>query len=147
MLNQNPSTTSGMFNPEDLQSGKKLLDGQDIETLRNWSMGSSYGNTALSGGGAAGAPIANANIYVVETVAAGADSIALPFGVAGLTVRVFNQTTTSLTLWPQPAVNPATGVVDVLHSAANSAITNQAIAGAASISYFCLKPGLWKSSS
>lgn len=146
---QTPAASSAaLFDPTDLQSGKKLIDGASIATLLQWTFTSQYGLTALSGGGQAGAPVINAGVVEIDTVAAGADSISLPFAVAGLSSRVFNQAATnSLTVWPQPGVNPATGIADVFLNAAGATIASQALAAKASVIYFALKPGVWKSTS
>lgn len=70
-------------------------NGVDTAFGNNFLRSFANGLTAHSGGTQAAALPLTADINNVSTVAAGADSVALPLGVAGMAITVSNQTATN----------------------------------------------------
>lgn len=107
------------------------------------------GVTALAGGGQAGATnIGQPNaqgifpaFVEVDTVASAADSVALPFAVAGRMMFIRNAGANSMNVFAQASNNRATGAQDSINGGANG--TGVAVAANHGAIAFCAKSGVW----
>lgn len=104
-------------------SGPQLIDGQWLNFL---SAGQNQlfqnGITAHSGGTQAACLILNnaSWLYEVDTVAAGNDSICLPYAQAGSTLSIRNAGANVLNFFPQNTNNPATAAADTINGQTNT---------------------------
>jgi hypothetical protein len=126
-------------------TGFALIDGAWLNGL---SGGTNYtyqsGITAHAGGGQTSAfqlP-AGINMFEVDTVATGGDSIALPQCVAGTYLWLRNGTaSTSMSVYGSPTVNSLTAANDTINGTAGSSAYT--IGGATNGVFFCAKNGAW----
>lgn len=118
-----------------LATTKQLISGLHINNLTYLLTGTSTGNnTALAGGGYAGAPTIGSAFYEINTVASANDSVALPLAKSGLRVCVTNSGANSANVFPQPA--------DAINAGGAGAAV--ALAAAATAMFVCTKDGIWK---
>ena len=107
---------------------------------------------ALAGGAQAGAPILGGmNAQGVEpfliriaTVVTAADSFRLVNAIAGKSLLIHNPTANACAIFAEPAVNKATGVVDIINGLANG--TALSIPAGKIGLFFCAKDGFWSGS-
>jgi len=131
-------------------TGKALQDS-------DWLLGLAGGDNltcqdivCLAGGAQAGSPVMGAVVNGLEatlirlkTVVTAGDSAQLPQAIHGRELSVLNSTANSANIFANATVNKATGVVDVIQNVANG--TAVALAGNASVYYFCPADGVWGS--
>lgn len=121
-----------------------LLDGQRQQGIEQGA-NNTYKSTliAFAGGGQANATQIppSAQLVRVSTVATGADSVKLPFALAGMAKLVVNDTANSMNLYAKNGNNRKTGVPDTINSVA--AGTAYAVAAGVSVLFFCPVDGEW----
>ena len=142
-----PTTAVMLPNQTDVAPGEGLKDGQSLATIMQWTMSGFLIPTTVAGQANAAAPVLNARINRVAAVAAANDPVQLPFAVPGLQVIVLNDdAANALKVYPNAGANPFNGgVVDTMVNNAGGASLSSTINAQASISYYCYKPGVWKS--
>lgn len=126
-----------------------------------WLLGMAGGNNrlsasgnivALAGGAQAGAPILGGNnaqglepaLIRITTVVTAADSFQLINALSGKTLMIQNPTANAAAIFASPAVNKATGVVDVINGLANG-VALSIPAGKIGL-FFCAQDGFWAGS-
>lgn len=102
------------------------------------------GITAHSGGGQTSCLVLTPGIYLyeVDTVAAGNDSICLPFAQAGVNFSIRNAAASnSMNIFAQSGTNLATATTDQINGSSNS--SSYAVAAGSSAECFAAKSGQW----
>lgn len=124
--------------------GFQLVDGQWLRGLSDGLNRSvAIGITAHAGGTQAAAfqlP-ANRQMIEVDTVAAGNDSVLLPFSSAGTMLTVFNNGASTLAIYANPNNNALTGAPDVINKTTNT--TSYTLTTGQSAMFSCAKNGIW----
>ena len=132
----------------------RLIDGGELKQLANMFFNYTTGITALAGGGQAGATQLNQGLNRVDTCATNDDSVMLPFAIPGNQCVVYNNTSSTLSIYGQVAnpQNPTTaspqGIGDTI--AASTSNTQQAtatgitLATAKTAIFYCFVLGQWK---
>lgn len=125
-------------------AGFGLVDSARINGIEQGE-NSSYKSTltANSGGGQANAtqiPPA-AQMVRVSTVAVAADSVKLPFAIAGAMKLVVNDTLNAMDVFAKNGTNRLTGTTDTINALANGVALSIAAGGRAM--FFCPKDGKW----
>lgn len=125
-------------------AGFALPDGQWLRELSNGNNDTATsGITAHSGGTQAAALQLSNNysLYEIDTVAADADSVLLPFAAAGARKMVFNNGAHTLDVYASPNTNPLTGAADVINKTTN--VTAYALTTGQTAIFWCAKNGIW----
>lgn len=125
----------GVFSGPNLTAINAALTAQNANNtlLAAGTLTGATGLTAHSGGGQGSALALTAGINLVGTVAAIADSVALPTSVAGLFVTVVNDAALSL-----QAFGASTDTIDDVATA-----TGVSVPGKSTATFFCAAAGAW----
>jgi hypothetical protein len=125
-------------------SGFALPDGQWLRELSN---GNNYtyqaGIVAKASGTQATGTVLSAVIamWQVDTVATTADSVVLPFAIAGQSKSLFNNGAQTLDIYASALTNPATGTTDVINKLTN--VTAYTLTTGQTADFSCAKNGTW----
>lgn len=127
-------------------SGLRLVDGGQLKSLADSTLGGQGSITALAGGGlVAATPKLRLGINQVSVCVTNDDSVALPLAIPGSTVVLINDGAASCKAWPNAANPNNGGVADTIvpYSSVTPG-TSADTATADSSIFWCGKTGVWK---
>lgn len=127
--------------------GERLVDGGELQQLASLVFSSQTGITAAAGGGQTNATPVSAAFNRVDTVASANDSIRLPQAIPGLSLKVKNNTATTLAVFGIPN-NPVTGAGDTIAASGSNTqqptATGTTIATGVTAEIDCYVAGQWQ---
>lgn len=119
--------------------GPQLIDGTWANGVVNGYNYSFQSGISAAGTTQATATVLPAGVFLIEVdTVGGSTGVSLPPCLAGTLLRIFNATSTTLTVYPAVANNPITGIQDTIANTTSGTILTQAQAA-----FSCPSNGKW----
>lgn len=120
-------------------TGPQEVDGVWLNGLAAGLNGTYQSGVSAAGTTQSGATqLVSGNSLIELDTVGGSSGVALPAALAGTEVSIYNNTSTTVTVYPQIANNAVTGTQDTINNT-----TSTTISGHAGAFFFCAKNGIW----